>query len=156
MYTHGAQRFIISFHQNQYLNNWMLIQRFGDTLAWKKGWQHPTISASAVLPPWPCSLSNCCWVFLWLSKPQKWNHYGKFLVLGRSRKKCTSVPPKALFGKTIGSTPKMPLKIFLYWSDCVDTNCWPQSRQGPNIQELKCLTQSPFIHYITENINYLT
>ena len=83
-------------------------------------------------------------------------HVENDIVMGRSHKKCTSVPPKALFGKTIGSTPKMPLKIFLYWSDCVDTNCWPQSRQGPNIQELKCLTQSPFIHYITENLNYLT
>ena len=45
------------------------------------------------------------------------------LLLGQSRKKCTSVSPPARFGKTTGSHPKVPLKIFLYWSDCEDINC---------------------------------
>ena len=53
-------------------------------------------------------------------------------------------PPPARFGKTTGSNPKVPLKIFLYWSDCENTNCWPKSQHRTNIQELKCLPPSPF------------
>ena len=45
------------------------------------------------------------------------------MIKGQSRKKCTSVSPPARFGKTTGSHPKVPLKIFLYWSDCEDINC---------------------------------
>ena len=42
---------------------------------------------------------------------------------GQSRKRCTSVPPRARLRNTTGSNPKVPLKNLLYWSDCEDTNC---------------------------------
>ena len=38
----------------------------------------------------------------------------KIEVMGRSRKKCTSVPSPARFGKTTGSHPKVPLNNPLY------------------------------------------
>ena len=87
----------------------------------------------------------CC-VFQTTSEIIHWRLFSGVnqVLLGQSRKKCTSVSPPARFGKTTGSHPKVPLKIFLYWSDCEDINCWPQSWPRTNIRELKCLPPSPF------------
>ena len=75
---------------------------------------------------------------------------------GQYRKKCTSVPPPARFGKTTGSHPKGPQNNLLYWSDCEDTNSWPQSWHRTNIQELKCLPPSPFTLYDTGYLDSFT
>ena len=78
------------------------------------------------------------------------------LLVGQYCKKCTSVPPPARFGKTTGSHPKVPQNNLLYWSDCEDTNSWPQSWHRTNIQELKCLPPSPFTLYDTGYLDSFT